>query len=73
MKQIKPIPCVCGAEARVRYKAPFAWVECKKKCGMTSGYVGDKAGEYARPETEQAAIVRWNAEVRKRGRSEYVY
>ena len=37
----KLLPCKCGADARIRYRMPFTWVECKKKCGMRTGYYVD--------------------------------
>ena len=60
MQDRKPLRCKCGSEARVRYKSPYAWVECKAKCGMKSGYILDIIG---RENAERSAIIRWDSEV----------
>ena len=38
MEKKTMLPCKCGADARIRHREPYVWVECKKKCGMYSGY-----------------------------------
>ena len=66
MAKSEPLKCTCGADPRVRYRYPYAWVECKRKCGMSSGFVSDVAGdrEY---ECKQFAIELWNKKVSKDG------
>jgi len=58
----EPLKCKCGAEARVRYRMPFTWVECKKKCGMKTGYYCD-----AYEQSKRQAIDDWNRLVKKNG------
>ena len=61
MVQIKPVKCKCGASARVRYKEPYVWIECKDKCGNKSGYYF----VFLSTEIEKAekqAIEAWNKE-----------
>ena len=56
MSNIKPLPCKCGSAARIRYKDPYVWVECKKKCGMKTGsYL-----VFVKETSERDAIVKWN-------------
>lgn len=62
----KTEPCKCGAEARIRYKDPFVWVECKKKCGMKTGVYHCFLSKQDILTTE-AAIEAWNRLVRKDG------
>ena len=69
MNQIKPNRCVCGGAARVRFKDPYVWVECKKKCGMKTGSFMVFVKEIA----EQDAIKQWNKVVQQDGRAEYVH
>lgn len=59
---VKPLPmnCKCGASARVRYKIPVTWVECRKKCGMQTGYYSDFY-EQNDPEAREKAIRCWNS------------
>ena len=59
MKNEKTIPCKCGAEARIRYKAPYTWVECKKKCGMRTGVFMDWY-EFCDPTQRKRAVAEWN-------------
>lgn len=61
MEQLMPLPlaCKCGASARIRYKIPVVWVECRKGCGMKTGYHVDKKIPHD-PESEAEAIVEWN-------------
>ena len=64
---IMPDKCVCGAEARVRYRMPFFWVECKKKCGMKTGCVRDSLEELYDPNAREEAVRIWNRMVNKNG------
>ena len=60
MEKNKPLPCKCGAKARIRHRDPYVWVECDKKCGMKTGsYL-----VFVRGIAEQDAIKKWN-ELRK--------
>ena len=61
-----PMNCKCGAAARVRYKIPVTWVECKKKCGMQTGFFTDKF-EQRDSESEKNAILEWNRMVSRDG------
>ena len=63
---MKPDKCKCGADARIRYKKPFTWVECKKKCGMKTGCYCDIIGE-PDPHSQLQAITAWNRMVTKDG------
>lgn len=63
---LKPVNCKCGSPARVRYKIPVTWVECKKKCGMKTGFYVD-GYEQRDPEAENKAIMEWNRMVFKDG------
>ena len=60
---IKPCP-ICGRAAKVRYKMPYTWVECKKKC-TASGYFID-GYEQCDPEARARAIAEWNAIPRRK-------
>ena len=64
--ELKPAKCVCGAMARVRYRMPVTWVECKRKCGMHTGYFVD-GYEQCDPEAREAAVKEWNRMVSKDG------
>lgn len=55
----KLLPCKCGADARIRYRMPFTWVECKKKCGIRTGVFCD-GYEQSDPESRRKAIETWN-------------
>ena len=55
---IKPLPCTCGADARIRHRDPYVWIECKKKCGMASGYYIVYLSDDIKAERE--AIASWN-------------
>ena len=36
----QPMKCKCGADARIRRKGEYIWVECSsKKCDMHSGFI----------------------------------
>ena len=61
MTQIKPCKCKCGAVARIRYKDPYVWVECKNKCGNKSGYHFVFLSTEIEKAEEQA-IASWNKE-----------
>lgn len=64
--------CVCGANARVRYKIPVFWVECGRKCGMKTGYHTDKV--YPQDlDSKAEAILEWNRMVTERGREVNVH
>ena len=55
-------PCkVCKAKARIRYRLPVWWVECRKKCGNRTGYFSDWETQQD-PKSRQAAIDKWNKE-----------
>lgn len=56
---IRPVHCRCGAVARIRYRIPVTWVECKKKCGMMTGYYVD-GYEQNDLEAKEKAILEWN-------------
>lgn len=60
----KLLPCKCGADARVRYRMPFTWVECKKKCGIRTGVFCD-GYEQCDPESRRKAIETWNKIVKE--------
>lgn len=68
MSKLMPLlmNCVCGSYARVRYKIPVVWVECRKKCGMKTGYYVDKNIPHD-PDSEEEAINTWNRMVQKHG------
>lgn len=55
----KILPCKCGADARIRFRDPYVWVECKKKCGMKSGYIFEFVPA-ERWKSEQKAVDDWN-------------
>lgn len=61
MERLMPTPmnCKCGAYPRIRYKIPVVWVECRKKCGMKTGYFVDKTMPHD-PDSEAEAIKAWN-------------
>ena len=59
--QNKLLPCKCGAAARIRQRDPYIWVECKKKCGMESGYF-IKCMSYD-IKAEREAIASWNKKI----------
>jgi hypothetical protein len=70
MSSSVPSKCTCGADARIRHRDPYVWVECKKKCGMKSGFIflwiPDDKGE-----AEQFAVDEWNKKVfRMRNRND---
>lgn len=48
----------CGGKAKVRYKQPYTWVECKK-CGLASSPFPDWE-EQCDPEARATAIEDWN-------------
>lgn len=58
--------CVCGADARIRYKIPVFWVECKKKCGMRTRFYSDNDDAY-NVTAKDSAVKEWNRMVSKDG------
>lgn len=60
----KLLPCKCGADARIRYKDPYVWCECKKKCGMSSGYIFIFLSTEI-DEAKKFAVKQWNDKVTK--------
>lgn len=62
-----PMNCVCGASARIRYRIPVVWIECRKKCGMRTRYYPD-VNSVRDPESEDKAILEWNRMVSNNGR-----
>lgn len=64
MNESKPLPCKCGAIARIRYRMPVTWVECKRKCGMRTGYFCDGYEQFD-PEAREEAVKAWNRMVQK--------
>jgi hypothetical protein len=56
---LAPNQCVCGSAARIRYRIPVTWVECKHKCGMKTGYFAD-GQEQCDPEARMEAVKAWN-------------
>jgi len=56
---MKPKLCKCGAKARIRYRIPYFWVECDKKCGMKTGFHADGDEQYD-PRAKAKAVVEWN-------------
>lgn len=67
----EPMKCKCGANARVRCKGEYVWVECSsKRCDMRSGYVhfvNDRNLNVKEVATEHAILL-WNRTVSKDGR-----
>ncbi|MCQ2088479.1 MAG: Lar family restriction alleviation protein [Bacilli bacterium] len=57
MIELKPCP-ICYSEAKVRYKMPFSWVECKNKyCGFHTQLYGDW---YEQGDGKIESIEAWN-------------
>lgn len=54
--------CRCGAAHRIRYREPYVWIECKKKCGMQTGF--HRGTGIDDPEAVKAAIEEWNRKVK---------
>lgn len=63
MEEIKACP-ICGKQAKVRYRMPYTWVECKKKCTKTGYYINGY--EQNDPEARARAIAEWNSIPRKK-------
>lgn len=59
MSSSVPSKCTCGADARIRHRDPYVWVECKKKCGMTSGFFIKYLADDVKAERD--AVESWNA------------
>ena len=57
-------PCKCGSAARIRYRMPYTWVECKKKCGMRTGSFVD-GYDQRDLKAERKAVQEWNRMVNK--------
>ena len=55
--------CKCGAAHRIRYKEPYIWIECKKKCGMQTGFIRCAGLEDA--DTVKKCIDEWNKKVKE--------
>lgn len=72
MDRNNPLPCKCGAEARIRFKDPYIWVECKKKCGMRSGFHFIFISTEKELCTEHA-IEQWNRMVQDDGRTKHIH
>ena len=70
MAEIKPVCCSCGADARIRHRDPYVWVECKKKCGMYSGYFVKCLSDDVKAERD--AIKAWNMVVKYDGRTKHM-
>lgn len=66
MENQRPLKCRCGADARIRYKIPVFWVECRKKCGMRTGYHADGYDQFD-PLAKEEAVKDWNRMVQKDG------
>lgn len=49
----------CGAAAKVKYKMPYTWVECKK-CKLHSELIPDYSYEQRDPDSRRLAIEDWN-------------
>lgn len=56
-EMLKKCP-ICGKDAKVRYRMPYTWVECKKKC-LRTGVFADWY-EQSDPEARRRAIEEWN-------------
>ena len=54
----KVLNCKCGAKARKRYRDPYLWIECDKKCGMKTGF--HKCSVVDDFEVIKCAIEEWN-------------
>lgn len=65
---IMPNKCICGSYARIRYRMPVTWVECKKKCGMQTGFFCDGYEMYD-PEAREEAVKAWNRMVEEHGKN----
>lgn len=59
----KILPCKCGADARKRYKDPYVWIECRKKCGMHTGFYS-RNDKFCTKEAEDDAVKAWNRMVK---------
>ena len=59
--QTKLNPCAeCGGAARIRYRMPWTWVECKKKCGNHTSFYPDMGYDQRDKDSRQLAIDEWN-------------
>ena len=55
--------CKCGSDGRLRKSGEYAWVECKKKCGVHTGLYREIDIETAKA----MAVAYWNRLVKKDG------
>lgn len=50
-------PCPnCKSKARIRHNEPYTWIECKKKCGMKTGFYHDSDADALYKATKE-----WNS------------
>lgn len=54
--------CKCGSAHRMRYREPYIWIECKKKCGMQTGFI--RCGGLEDADTVAKCISEWNEKVK---------
>ena len=54
--------CKCGAAHRMRYREPYLWIECKKKCGLQTGFI--RCGGLEDADAVVKCISEWNAKVK---------
>ena len=66
------LPCRCGADARMRHKDPYVWVECRKKCGVHTRYLFEYTSAERR-KNEQRVIREWNGLVSDDGRTKHIH
>lgn len=57
-EEIKHCPR-CGGAAKIKYEAPYTWVQCKK-CKMQGNKIPDYGAEERDPESRALAIEDWN-------------
>lgn len=57
-EELKPCP-ICNGKGKVRYKMPYHWVECRKKCGAKTGVYADFE-QHCDPHARNQAIDAWN-------------
>lgn len=62
MSILVPVKCKCGANARIRQTDSYVWVECKKKCGMDSGFFVKYLTDDVKAERD--AITAWNEKIK---------
>ena len=54
--------CKCGAAYRMRYREPYLWIECKKKCGLQTGFI--RCGGLEDTDAVVKCIDEWNRKVK---------